>query len=194
MTPAEYGRGFGPDIDPDDVQKVRRDVPADAPEPRKKRKKSTPTTARTLAHCRKLGWLAGVVERRIPFPKPQGTKIDLFGVIDVVAVVVPTAAHHSWEDHGGDGPCSACWKPGAIGIQSTANIGGHHAKHRTKILAEPRALAWVQAGNRLELWTWAKQGGRGQRKLWTLRVEVFTVESWSAEALAAIGTQRGTTS
>ena len=159
MTPAEYGRGFGPDIDPDDVDEVRRDVPAD-PAPKAKRKKSTPTTARTLDECRKRGWIAGVVERRIPFPKPRGTKLDLFGVIDVIAI--------------------APGVKGSIGIQSTANIGGHHAKHRDKILAEPRARAWVEAENRLELWTWAKQGGLGKRKLWTLRVEVFTPENWSA--------------
>lgn len=137
----------------------------DATPPRKKRKKSTPTTARTLAECRRRGWIAGIVERRIPFPKPRGTKLDLFGVIDVVAI--------------------APGVKGAIGIQSTANIGGHHAKHRDKILAEPRARAWVEAENRLELWTWAKQGGRGQRKLWTLRVQVFTVESWP-DAIGAV--------
>lgn len=131
-------------------------------EPKKKRKKSTPTTARTLAECRKRGWIAGVVERRIPFPKPRGTKFDLFGVIDVVAV-----------EPG---------QKGAIGIQSTSNSsgrqGGHHADHRAKILAEPRALVWLEAGNRLELWSWSVQGARGKRKLWTLRVEVFAPDDW----------------
>lgn len=165
------------DDEPDPFEDARQEELAAIPVEPKKRKKATPTTARTLAHCRKLGWLAGVVERRIPFPKPQGTKIDLFGVIDVIAVVVPTAAHHPWSDHGGDGPCAACWKPGAIGIQSTANIGGHHAKHRTKILAESRARAWVEAGNRLELWTWAKQGARGKAKRWLLRIERFVVSN-----------------
>jgi hypothetical protein len=132
-------------------------------EPKKKRKKSTPLTARTLAECRKRGWMAGVVERRIPFPKPQGTKFDLFGVIDII-VVQPGQL-------------------GSLGIQATANIGGHHAKHRDKILAEPRARIWIEAGNRLELWSWAKQGGRDSRKLWTLRVETY------AEMLAGAGSE-----
>lgn len=123
--------------------------------PRKKRKKPVPTTARTLAECRRRGWIAGVVERRIPFPKPQGTKFDFLGVIDVIAV-----------EPG---------RIGSVGIQSTTNTGGHHAKHRDKILAEPRALAWVAAQNRLELWTWAKQGPAGKAKRWTLRVERFEV-------------------
>lgn len=138
-------------------------IESDAPEAEevapKKRKKAVPTTARTLAECRRRGWIAGVVERRIPFPKPRGTKIDLFGVIDVVAI--------------------APGVKGAIGIQSTANIGGHHAKHRDKILAEPRARQWLEADNRLELWTWAKQGARGKAKRWTLRTEVFTLDQWT---------------
>lgn len=131
---------------------------AEEAQPARKRKKAVPTTARTLAECRRRGWIAGVVERRIPFPKPRGTKIDLFGVIDVVAI--------------------APGVKGVIGIQSTANIGGHHAKHRDKILAELRARQWLEAGNRLELWTWAKQGARGKAKRWTLRVEVFEVDQW----------------
>ena len=135
-------------------------IESDAPEaeeaaPRKKRKKATPTTARTLAECRRRGWIAGVVERRIPFPKPQGTKFDFLGVIDVIAI-----------EPG---------KIGSTGIQSTTNTGGHHAKHRDKIIAEPRARAWVEAQNRIELWTWAKQGAAGRAKRWTLRVERFEV-------------------
>ena len=123
------------------------------PPVKKKRKKAVPLTARTLVECRKRGWIAGVVERRIPFPKPQGTKFDLFGVIDIIAVQPGQL--------------------GSLGIQATANIGGHHAKHRDKIIAEPRSKIWVDAGNRLELWSWAKQGARGDRKLWTLRIETY---------------------
>lgn len=159
------------DDEPDPLEDARQEELSAIPVERKKRKKAVPTTARTLAECRRRGWIAGVVERRIPFPRPRGTKLDLFGVIDVVAI--------------------SPGEKGAIGIQSTANIGGHHAKHRDKILAEPRARAWVESENRLELWTWAKQGARGKVKRWTLRVEVFTPESWpvhdAAEALAAIG-------
>ena len=161
----------------------------------KKRKKATPTTARTLAECRRRGWIAGVVERRIPFPKPRGTKIDLFGVIDVVAIIPATGEIECSKRDAAGTICSStehadcCLqfetehrvlrKRGeTVGIQSTANSSGHHADHRAKILAEPRARAWVEAGNRLELWSWSKQGARGKAKRWTLRVETFTVESW----------------
>lgn len=132
----------------------------------KKRKKATSPTQRTLAECRKREWPAGVVEKFVRFP-PPGHHVDLFGVIDVVAI-----------DPGleyGDAPDR---KPGIVGIQACAATD--HARRRDKIIAEPRALAWVEAGGRLELWSWSKRGDRGKRKLWSLRVEVFTVESWRA--------------
>ncbi|HKP06398.1 MAG TPA: hypothetical protein VJU58_04020 [Microbacterium sp.] len=143
-------------IDP--VEHLLVEALGDPDAPKKKRRKSSSTyNSRTLVECRKRGWIAGVVERTIPFPKPRGTKIDLFGVIDVVAVDL-----------------SAPLGQRTIGIQSTSGgTGGSHSPHRAKILAEPRARDWVAAGNRLELWSWAKQGARGQRKRWLLRVETY---------------------
>lgn len=135
----------------------------------KKRKARVSPAARTLSECRKRGWIAGIVERRIPFPRPRGTTIDLFGVIDIIAID-PAAP------------------PGerTIGIQATTNgsaggQGGRHAEHRAKILAEERSASWVAAGNRLELWSWAPAGARGKAKRWQLRVETY------AEMVAAAG-------
>ncbi len=62
---------------------------------------------------------------------------------------------------------------GILGIQACA--GSSHAARRDKILAEPRMLQWLQAGGRLELWSWSKRGPRGARKSWTLRAEDFQV-------------------
>lgn len=142
------------------VEREAHDAKLDAEEaaPKKRRKKSTSPTARTLAECKKRGWIAGVVERHIPFPKPMGTKIDLFGVIDLV-VIVPTNDE-------------LLGNAAILGIQATASAA-HHAHRRTKILAEPRAKAWVDAGGRLELWSWSKRGDRGKAKRWTLRVETY---------------------
>jgi len=134
-----------------------------APRAAPKRKSRSTYSARTITECRRRGWIAGNVERRIPFPKPQGTTIDLFGVIDIIAIDL-----------------SAPLGRRTIGIQATSGgTGGSHSPHRAKILAEPRARQWIEAGNRLELWSWAKQGARGKAKRWTLRVEVFMVESWA---------------
>lgn len=149
------------------------------PAPKKKRRKGTSPTARTLAECRRRGWIAGVVERHSPFPKPHGKKHDLFGVIDVVAIVM---------DHAGIAYRIDEAPPmvgvGTLGIQActdgrtgTGGWGSDLAKRRAKILAEPRARAWVEAGNRLEIWAWGSRVvGKGRR--WRVRVEAFTPESW----------------
>jgi hypothetical protein len=143
--------------------------------PRKKRKASKSPTSRTLEECRKRGWVAGVVERHSPFPKPFGKKHDFLGVIDLIAVAPATSSG------------SFCLTPAStIGIQAcsdgrtgTGGRGSDLAARRAKILAEPRARAWVEAGNRLEIWAWGSRvHGKGKR--WTLRVEVFTAESWRA--------------
>jgi hypothetical protein len=114
---------------------------------KKKRKKPFAANAKTLEHCRKLGWPAQTVEQTVPY---SFIKRDLFGVIDIVAVA------------------SEAEEPSRIlGIQATS--GRNHSKRVAKIIAEPRARAWVEAGALLEVWTWEKQGARGKRKIYTLR-------------------------
>jgi hypothetical protein len=115
-------------------------------------------TQRTLAECRRLGFQAGVVEKRISTmtfkPKP-GTKpnpfssvtIDLFGFIDILAL--------------GDGSTYA--------IQTTSTP--HLADRKAKIESLPTLAAVLDAGWLVECWGWAKRGKRGKRKLWTLRRE-----------------------
>ncbi len=137
--------------------------------PKKRRKKSTSPTQRTLDELRKRGWTAQVVEKRLP---RTFTTVDLFGVIDVVGIVPPMPR----------GPVGALVMPGVtrgaiLGIQATS--GTNHASRRAKILAEPRAKEWVEAGGRLELWTWSQRvahkqdGSKAKRPRWTLRVETY---------------------
>ncbi len=128
--------------------------------PKAKRRKGKSPTQRTLDELRKRGWTAQVVER--PWNKFSKVTLDLFGVIDLVAI-----AHDEQ------------WVPrtAILGIQATT--GAHHADRRTKILAEPRAKEWVDAGGRLELWTWSQRvaykanGSKAARPAWTLRVETY---------------------
>lgn len=157
-----------------DALVIEDDAPeAEEARPPKKRRKGTSPTARTLAECRKRGWIAQVVEKFVRFP-PPGHLVDLFGVLDIVAIV---PARYDAVLIYGQQP--RVIEPGYIlGIQATANSGGLHARRRAKILAEPRMRQWLEAGARLELWTWALQGARGKAKRWTLRVEVFTVDQW----------------
>jgi hypothetical protein len=94
-----------------------------------KKKSSKSPTQRTLDLCRKSGLTAQVVERWERFSR---RRIDLFGVIDIVAI--------------GGGQI--------IGIQSTAGSGV--SARRRKILCEPRAKLWVTSGGRLYIHGWRK--------------------------------------
>lgn len=108
---------------------------------------ATSPTQRTLAECRKRGWLAQVVERWNPYAR---IRQDLFGFGDVIAL-------------------DRC--PGALLIQATS--GANAAARLAKIQEKDEARQWLEAGNRIAVWAWAKRGARGKRKLWTLReVEV----------------------
>lgn len=106
-------------------------------------------TQRSLAECKKRGWPAYVVEKWIP-----GARIrkDAFGFGDVLVL---------------DG------RPGSMLIQAT--VTGAVATREKKIRNDcaEMAKAWTDAGNRIEIWGWAKRGPVGKRKLWTLKtVEV----------------------
>ncbi len=116
--------------------------------PKRKAKGASPTS-RTLAECRKRGWLAGVVERVVPH---GFTKQDLFGYIDLVVL---------------DGG------PGVLAIQATGDNGGDVQRRIRKIFEErgAAARAWLACGNRLEVWGWGKRGVAGKAKRWVLRVE-----------------------
>lgn len=107
--------------------------------------KLTPT-ARALAECKRRGWPAGVVERYVSQTRRRH---DLFGFIDLVAL---------------DG------QRGVLGIQvtSSSNMSARVTKIQTE--CSERAVNWLHAGNRVQVWGFAKRGARGARKLWTLRV------------------------
>lgn len=129
-------------------------------EPRKKpRKKPDSANARALAECRRRGWEAEVVEKRIP--RCFITR-DLFGCIDIVAITDRTL----------------------VAIQVTG--GGHHTDRRSKVLAEPRLLRWLLAGGQFLVWSYDKRGGRGERKVYTLREEeILLTDALQARESAA---------
>lgn len=115
----------------------------------------TSPTQRTLAECRARGYVVQVVEH---WNQYAHIRQDLFGVIDLVALT----------------------PSGILGIQACA--GASHAIRRDKILAEPRAKAWLKAGGRLAIWSWSKRGPRGKRKVWALREEALLLRSDVIEA------------
>jgi hypothetical protein len=93
--------------------------------------------------------IVDVVERWIP---GANIRKDLLGIIDLLVL---------------DG------QPGCLGVQATT--GGHHAARRDKLCAHPNTRLWLEASNRLEIWSWDKRGSKGRRKLWTLRREVIAL-------------------
>jgi len=108
-------------------------------------------TQRTLAKLKALEYRAGIVER---FIAPRKIRIDLFNIIDIVAI-----------------------KPGEIlGVQST---GSDFSGHWNKLTIEKaqESLDWIRAGGKLELWGWrklkAKRGGK--RMIWQPRIERITI-------------------
>lgn len=108
-------------------------------------------TKRTLDRARKQGFHADVVERWIgPTGNPRLRKRrDLFGFIDIVAL---------------DG------QPGLLGIQATTNVNAASRVLKIRIDCYELARTWLEAGNRIQVWGWAKKGARGVRKTWQVRI------------------------
>ena len=110
-------------------------------------------TQRSLAHARKAGHYAQVVERWVPMARKR---IDLCGCIDLIVLTGSEI----------------------IGVQACA--GASHSARRTKALKDPqvapRLALWLASGGRFSIHSWAKRGARGERKLWTLREEEITAD------------------
>jgi hypothetical protein len=159
IAKSSIGRGLA-NIRENGIDAEIADLAAE-PAPKKRKAKATSPTARTLAECRKRGYVAQVVERWNPHAK---VRVDLFGAIDLLAIVPLSASDALVPPIGGE-------PSGILAIQACA--GDSHAARRDKILAEPRAKQWVDAGGQLELWSWSKRGDRGKAKRWTLRVETY---------------------
>lgn len=107
-------------------------------------------TARALAHCRKMGWTAQVVEK---WNHHAGVRVDLFGCIDLVVL---------------DG------QPGGpLGVQVTT--WQNTSKRLRKMRDEERMVSWLQAPARLEIWGLRqapkvkKDGTKSAQYVWEIR-------------------------
>jgi hypothetical protein len=104
---------------------------------------------RTLAWLRSLGYEVQVVEKRVPH---TWVTQDLFGCIDILALVGPEIANV---------------RPGVLGVQATT--GPHHTARIAKAQAEPRLVRWLQCGGQFAVVSWTK--GKRLDK-WLPRVSV----------------------
>lgn len=113
---------------------------------------SASPTQRSLQECKRRGWPAYVTEKRIP--KVHILK-DAFGFGDILAI----------DD-----------QPGSVLIQCSSS--DHTADRTAKILSIPTAKLWLERGNRILVWGWAKQGPAGKRKLWRLKERAISVSDF----------------
>lgn len=110
---------------------------------------STPTS-RTLALLRKEKKIAEVTEKWNPFTHQRK---DLLGFIDLIALDVHEKA--TW----------------GVQCTSTGNVNARIKKIKNE--CRENALAWLNAGNKIEVIGWSKKGAKGKRKLWTaVRIEI----------------------
>lgn len=89
------------------------------------------------------GWQVEVTERWNPFAK---LRQDLFGFCDIL-----------------------CLRNMTIMAVQTTSLGNVSARIK-KIMAEPRAKEFMQAGGLIRVHGWAKMGPRGKRKKTTCKV------------------------
>jgi len=127
------------------------------PKAKTKRKKRCSPSAMAMKELRAAGYHAAVVEQKIPY---TFISRDFMNWADIIYLT----------------------ESNIVGLQVTTNTGGQHTKHRAKILAEPRALAWIKAGGLIELWSFAKQGPRGKVKKWVCRKEEITEDDFGGSA------------
>ncbi len=102
----------------------------------------TSPTQRTLAECKRRGWLAYVCEKWIAQAR---RRVDAFGFGDVLVI----------DD-----------KPGALLIQATTTSNAPSRVRKVRDECTEAARTWLARGNRILVWGWAKRG-RPQR--WTLK-------------------------
>lgn len=109
-------------------------------------------SARTLKLLRSEGKVADVSERWNSFTNQRK---DLFGFIDIVCL---------------DPTNKQTW---GVQCTSTGNISARIKKICTE--CKDNALAWLNAGNYIEVIGWSKKGARNKRKTWqpTRRVVSF---------------------
>ncbi len=100
-------------------------------------------TALTLAHLRRHGYAADVVERWIA---QAGVRRDLFHCIDVVAVKAGETV---------------------LGVQATA-LGCLSAR-LAKARAQAELATWLASGARFQVWGWVKRNGRWTAKVIALQ-------------------------
>ncbi|MFX0212224.1 MAG: hypothetical protein ACFFDT_39995 [Candidatus Hodarchaeota archaeon] len=117
--------------------------------------KGISNTSRTLEYIRSQGWIADKVEQFNPYAGKFGKRKDMFNFADIVAL-------------------------GENTIFAIQSCGQAFAEHDRKILAEPRALKWLECGGQILLIGWRmiklKKGGKAMR--WAPRIKKYNIKEF----------------
>lgn len=108
----------------------------------------TSPTQRTLQALRKKGYTCAITEKWNPHAH---IRQDLFQILDLLCLA----------------------KDEILGIQCTTYA--HHADHKTKIINHENTRIWLNAGGKLEIWSW-KKTMKGKRVAYESRVEEITLD------------------
>ena len=136
----------------------------------------TSPTQRTLAECRRRGWIADVTERWITVPNhPAGGKRkDLFGFVDVVAIGdrtdVEEYRHRTFAESLADDRSRTF-----VAIQATSGSNGAARVKKIQNECSEALEAWLAAGGIVEVWAWKRYAKPVDRKYW--RPRIVRVES-----------------
>lgn len=103
-------------------------------------------TQRSIAKLKADGYIVANVEKWIPQIRQRK---DAFGFGDLL--------------------CSKIGVNGALLVQTTS--GSNVSARLAKIRGIAEARIWIASGNAIHVHGWKKSGPRGQRKVWTCRVE-----------------------
>jgi len=104
-------------------------------------------TARTKNFFELQGAAVAIVEKWIPIPKHPGGGIrkDAWGADMLV-------------------------RQGSLLMAVQSTSGSIHAHRVEKCLANPEIVNWLHTGVGFYIYSWAKRGPRGKRKVWTPKV------------------------
>jgi hypothetical protein len=119
-----------------------------------------PATELSLEYLRGRGFIADVVERRIPM-KPFPKTKDLFDFIDIVAVNDRTSSSDEWN-------CNAM---GVVFVQTTSATNKSARVHKMEQPEIGAKVFKVQHVGRIELHCWQKIHGRYEVAVYNIRIE-----------------------
>jgi hypothetical protein len=123
-----------------------------------KQSSSKSPSSRTYERLRELGATYQKVEQFVKLPGGAGFRRDLFGCIDIVALM----------------------EGAIVGIQATDS--SNHSKRVAKALQAPNLVTWLQHGGRFQVWSW----GKSTSGKWVERIQEIRIPAKELKAAGVV--------